>query len=492
MAYVDWRIKGPELSACSCDWGCPCQFNALPSRGYCRAAVAMRIDEGHFGEVRLDGLHWAALLAWPGAIHHGNGELSGDRRRARRRAAARRHPHDPRRRGDRARRDHLQRACGYAHQDTQAAIQAHPVCCGHGGAGRSLLHTRFRGGKGRADPESGEQEPAPGTRHPAARLRVHRGGVRQQRDQDGGTRVVRVAARARAFRAAAPDAARTRPLARGPGGACDVGPREPAAARSARRHRRPRGGDCRLLGVRFRRRGHEHVPASDHGDDRRAGHDGRRPIWGRHARDGHAWHGPVRYAGHGHARHGRGRHARGGRGRDARDGHGRACRRAHVGPGGRGDGASRLDAGLRRPDVLHVVDHDDGDDAAERRAHGPPVRGHQPPQATRAAARRVDRRLRRRLSRGLGRVQPGCRVRAMGPRAAACSSPGRWQRPRAARRRAAAGGGRLPAHPAQARLPAPLPLARRLHHAALAAGDGGAFRHGPRARRLSASAAAGS
>ena len=74
MAYVDWRIKGPELSACSCDWGCPCQFNALPSRGYCRAAVAMRIDEGHFGEVRLDGLHWASLLAWPGAIHHGNGE----------------------------------------------------------------------------------------------------------------------------------------------------------------------------------------------------------------------------------------------------------------------------------------------------------------------------------------------------------------------------------------------------------------------------------
>ena len=74
MAYVDWRIKGPELSTCSCDWGCPCQFNELPSRRYCRAAVAMRIDEGHFGDVRLDGLHWVSLLAWPGAIHHGNGE----------------------------------------------------------------------------------------------------------------------------------------------------------------------------------------------------------------------------------------------------------------------------------------------------------------------------------------------------------------------------------------------------------------------------------
>jgi hypothetical protein len=34
----------------------------------------MRIDEGHFGDVRLDGLHWVSLLSWPEAIHHGNGE----------------------------------------------------------------------------------------------------------------------------------------------------------------------------------------------------------------------------------------------------------------------------------------------------------------------------------------------------------------------------------------------------------------------------------
>jgi hypothetical protein len=34
----------------------------------------MRIDDGHFGDVRLDGLRWVALLAWPEAIHYGNGE----------------------------------------------------------------------------------------------------------------------------------------------------------------------------------------------------------------------------------------------------------------------------------------------------------------------------------------------------------------------------------------------------------------------------------
>jgi hypothetical protein len=74
MAYVDWMIKGPELGTCNCDWGCPCQFNALPTRGNCRAVLALRVDEGHFGDVRLDGLKAAAILAWPGAIHEGHGE----------------------------------------------------------------------------------------------------------------------------------------------------------------------------------------------------------------------------------------------------------------------------------------------------------------------------------------------------------------------------------------------------------------------------------
>jgi hypothetical protein len=74
MAHVDWEILGPELASCNCDWGCPCQFNARPSRGDCRAGVAMRIDKGHFGDVRLDGLKFVVLVAWPGAIHEGRGE----------------------------------------------------------------------------------------------------------------------------------------------------------------------------------------------------------------------------------------------------------------------------------------------------------------------------------------------------------------------------------------------------------------------------------
>ena len=74
MPYVDWRIRGPEILNCNCDWGCPCQFNALPTNGNCRAVAAMRIDEGHFGDVDLSGLKWAAMFAWPEAIHFGHGE----------------------------------------------------------------------------------------------------------------------------------------------------------------------------------------------------------------------------------------------------------------------------------------------------------------------------------------------------------------------------------------------------------------------------------
>lgn len=75
MANIDWMIRGPEMATCNCAYGCPCQFNALPTNGNCRAAVAMRIDEGFFGDVRLDGLRWAATAAWPGPIHEGRGEL---------------------------------------------------------------------------------------------------------------------------------------------------------------------------------------------------------------------------------------------------------------------------------------------------------------------------------------------------------------------------------------------------------------------------------
>ena len=73
MSYVDWMIKGNKLATCSCDFGCPCEFNAPPTRMPCEGVMAMEITEGHFGDVRLDGLRVAGVYNWPGAMHDGGG-----------------------------------------------------------------------------------------------------------------------------------------------------------------------------------------------------------------------------------------------------------------------------------------------------------------------------------------------------------------------------------------------------------------------------------
>ncbi len=72
---TEWRITGEEVSSCNCAWGCPCQFNADPTEGHCRALIGFEIREGHFGDVRLDGVRYAELVSWPGAIHEGNGTI---------------------------------------------------------------------------------------------------------------------------------------------------------------------------------------------------------------------------------------------------------------------------------------------------------------------------------------------------------------------------------------------------------------------------------
>lgn len=69
-----WEIQGSELINCNCAYGCPCQFNALPTKGFCEAMGAIGIDKGHHGDVRLDGLKIAVVFQWPGAIHEGKGK----------------------------------------------------------------------------------------------------------------------------------------------------------------------------------------------------------------------------------------------------------------------------------------------------------------------------------------------------------------------------------------------------------------------------------
>lgn len=71
---ITWEIKGTEFANCNCAYGCPCQFNALPTHGNCFGLGALVIEEGRYGDLRLDGLKAVSIFKWPGAVHEGRGE----------------------------------------------------------------------------------------------------------------------------------------------------------------------------------------------------------------------------------------------------------------------------------------------------------------------------------------------------------------------------------------------------------------------------------
>ncbi|MHB8511831.1 MAG: DUF1326 domain-containing protein [Actinomycetota bacterium] len=72
MSVPKWNMKGSLLGICNCDWGCPCNFDARPSKGFCDGAYTLFVKEGKFGDVDLAGVKciWAAHA--PGAVHEGN------------------------------------------------------------------------------------------------------------------------------------------------------------------------------------------------------------------------------------------------------------------------------------------------------------------------------------------------------------------------------------------------------------------------------------
>ena len=52
MSYIEWIMKGVKIAACSCDHGCPCEFNAVPTRTPCEGLEAMAIDMASDFEAR--------------------------------------------------------------------------------------------------------------------------------------------------------------------------------------------------------------------------------------------------------------------------------------------------------------------------------------------------------------------------------------------------------------------------------------------------------
>jgi len=71
-AEQPWEIAGTLTEACTCSVPCTCNFGQGPSpHHYCHTVFSLQIERGHFGAVKLDGLHFAFAHAqkdWVGYI----------------------------------------------------------------------------------------------------------------------------------------------------------------------------------------------------------------------------------------------------------------------------------------------------------------------------------------------------------------------------------------------------------------------------------------
>src|SRR5881409_1753687 len=73
---VKWFLEADYLQACNCDYGCPCEFEAPPTRGFCQGLCAWHIRTGRYGDVPLDGLGLGGAIYTPEAMHKGRGTLA--------------------------------------------------------------------------------------------------------------------------------------------------------------------------------------------------------------------------------------------------------------------------------------------------------------------------------------------------------------------------------------------------------------------------------
>jgi hypothetical protein len=65
-AFMSWELEGVYFESCNCDVACPCVFLSKPTAGDCTVLIGWHIDNGHDGDVRLDGLNVALAVHSPG------------------------------------------------------------------------------------------------------------------------------------------------------------------------------------------------------------------------------------------------------------------------------------------------------------------------------------------------------------------------------------------------------------------------------------------
>jgi hypothetical protein len=72
-----WEISGDLSEACTCAVPCTCNFGERPSpRHYCWSMFSIAIDKGHYGDVKLDGLHLAGAHGKKTAVWYLDGRAN--------------------------------------------------------------------------------------------------------------------------------------------------------------------------------------------------------------------------------------------------------------------------------------------------------------------------------------------------------------------------------------------------------------------------------
>lgn len=60
-----WQFDGSLSDACQCDVFCPCELAQKPSYGHCDDTAILHVDHGHYGDVKLDGMHVVVVSQSP-------------------------------------------------------------------------------------------------------------------------------------------------------------------------------------------------------------------------------------------------------------------------------------------------------------------------------------------------------------------------------------------------------------------------------------------
>jgi hypothetical protein len=80
MLEPKWSLRGEYMESCNCDYLCPCIYTnpqEAATHDHCTAVMVFRIDEGHFGETKLDGLKFALVIRSGRVMADGNWIFAG-------------------------------------------------------------------------------------------------------------------------------------------------------------------------------------------------------------------------------------------------------------------------------------------------------------------------------------------------------------------------------------------------------------------------------